>query len=176
MSLFGPTLAEMAWKIGFTAGQASGLPPGIMLGPLRRALFAAGDARADVEQALFFDALRAALGVGVVGIAAVDEDVAFVEQREERVDEVVDGRAGLDHHHDLPRLGEVGHEVFQRVAADELLAFGSAGDELVDLAGRAIVHGDVIAAAFDIERQVFAHHGEADEADIALLSHVAVQI
>ena len=33
MSLFGPTLAAIAWKIGLTSGQAVGLPPGIMLGP-----------------------------------------------------------------------------------------------------------------------------------------------
>ena len=29
------TLAQMAWKMGFTSGQAAGEPPGIMLGPLR---------------------------------------------------------------------------------------------------------------------------------------------
>ncbi len=35
MSLFGPTFAAMAWKIGLTSGQAASLPPGIMLGPFR---------------------------------------------------------------------------------------------------------------------------------------------
>ena len=42
------------------------MPPGIMLGPLQRPFFAAGDARADVQQPLRFDVLRAALGVEVI--------------------------------------------------------------------------------------------------------------
>ena len=31
-----------------------------------------------------------------------------------------------------------------------------------------LIHGDVVAAAFDVESQVFAHHGEADEADVSI--------
>ena len=88
------------------------------------------------------------------------------------LDQVVDRRAGLDHHHDLARLGQVLDQVFERVAADELLALRAAGDELVDLARRAIEDGDAIAAALDVEGQVLAHHGEADQADVALLRHV----
>ena len=39
------------------------MPPGIMLGPKQRPLFAAGHAGADVEQALRLDVRRAPLGV-----------------------------------------------------------------------------------------------------------------
>ena len=47
---------------------------------------------------------------------------------------VVDGRAGLDHHHDLARPLERRDEFLERVAPDELLALAAAVDELVDLA------------------------------------------
>ena len=40
----------------------------------------------------------------------------------QRVDQVVDGWAGFDHHHDLARLREVRDQIFDRVAADEFLA------------------------------------------------------
>ena len=76
MSLFGPTLAAIAWKIGLTSGQALFAAAGHHARALERALFAAGDAGADVEQALRFDVLRAPLGLGEMGVAAVDDHVA----------------------------------------------------------------------------------------------------
>jgi hypothetical protein len=51
----------------------------MMLGPEQRAFLAAADAGADVEQALGLDRLRAAFGVGVVAVAAVDDDVAGLQ-------------------------------------------------------------------------------------------------
>ena len=59
-----------------------GAAAGHHAGAFEGALFAAGNARADVEQALCFDALGPPFGIGVVGIAAVDEDVALFEQRD----------------------------------------------------------------------------------------------
>ena len=67
--------------------------------PLERALFAARHAGADVEQAARLEILGAADAVGEVGVAAVDDDVALVEQRHQLVDQVVDRLAGLDHDH-----------------------------------------------------------------------------
>jgi hypothetical protein len=54
-----------------------------------RAFFAAGNAGADVEQPLAFDILRAAFGVGIVGVAAVDKDVALGEEGEAVIDDIV---------------------------------------------------------------------------------------
>ena len=56
----------MVWKIGFTCGQAVVEPPGMMDGPEQRAFLAAGDAGADVEQALALHVLGAADRVGEV--------------------------------------------------------------------------------------------------------------
>ena len=103
---------------------------------------------------------------GIVRVAAVDEDVARLQQRDELVDELVDRRAGLDHHHDLARPLERGDQLLERVAADELLALAAAVDELVDLGGGAVEDGDGVAAALHVEDEVLAHHGQADQADV----------
>ena len=54
------------------------------------------------------------------------------------------------------------------MAADKVLASRPAVDQIVDLFGGAVIDGNPIATAFDIECQVFAHDGEADQAEIAL--------
>ena len=86
------TLAAMAWKIGLTCGQAAGSPPGMIDGPLQRPFLAAGNARADEEQPLGLEVPGAPGRVGIMRVAAVDEDVARLEQRDQLVDHVVDRR------------------------------------------------------------------------------------
>ena len=75
---------------------------------VQRALLAAGDPGADEVQPALADRLLATDGVGVEGVAAVDDDVAFFHGVGEFVDDGVGGVAGLDHDDDPPRL-------FQRV-------------------------------------------------------------
>ena len=60
------------------------------------ALLTARDARADEEETLGLELVRPADRVGVVRVAAVDDDVALLEVRGQLVDEGVDGLAGLD--------------------------------------------------------------------------------
>lgn len=59
-------------------------------------LLTAGDTRADEEEALGLELVRPADRVGVVRVAAVDDDVALVEVGGELLNEGVDGLAGLD--------------------------------------------------------------------------------
>jgi hypothetical protein len=58
-----------------------------MLGPLSAPFLAAGDARADVQQPLLLDVLRAPFGVGEVRVAAVDDHVARRQQRHQLLDQ-----------------------------------------------------------------------------------------
>ena len=87
-----------------------------------RALLAARDARADEEETLSLELLGAAVRVGEVRVAAVDNDVALLEVRLELGDEVVDGRAGLDEEDDLAGALELLAELLDRVGADDRLA------------------------------------------------------
>ena len=94
--------------MSLTCGQAGGRAAGHDARAAAGAFFAAGDAGADVEQALGLDVFGAADRVLEEGVAAVNDDVAGFEVGEEVVDELVHGLAGFDHEHDAARLLEEG--------------------------------------------------------------------
>ena len=75
----------------------------MMLGPLQGALLAAGDAGADEVQVVLAQRRLAPAGVLEVGVAAVDDDVARLQVRDQLVDHRVGGGAGLDHDDDPAR-------------------------------------------------------------------------
>ena len=80
---------------GVAAGHDGGAVP--------RAVFAAGDAGPDKQDAFFGESLGAAVGVGKERVAAVNDDVARLEHWKDVVDHLVDGVAGFDHEHDAAR-------------------------------------------------------------------------
>ncbi len=132
----------------------------------QRPFLAAGDARADEQQPAVLERPGAPGRVGVMGVAAVDQDVARLEQRGDLLDHLIDGRAGLDHDHDLARPLQRGDQLLDGVAADDLFALGPAGEELVDPSAGAVEHGHGVAVALHVQDEVFAHDGQADQADV----------
>ena len=139
-------------------------------GAVPGALLTARHTDAEIADALRGEIGEAAVGVGVERVAAFEDGIALFEQRQQLLDHVVDRLAGLDHDDDraraLDRLNE-GFEVGfgDDLAAQTLLAGGD--DELVDLAGGAVVHRDRVALLGNVERQIRAHHGKADKADVS---------
>ncbi len=75
--------------------------------------------------------------------------------------------AGFDHEHDAARALEEGDELFQRMSADDLGAFGLVGEEVVNFGDGAVEDGDFEAVVVHVEDEVLSHDGEADEADVA---------
>ena len=73
-------------------------------GPVERAFLAAGDAAPTKFSCLLLQRGLAPAGVGEVRVAAVDDDVAGLEQRHQLVDDRVGRPAGLDHDDDRARL------------------------------------------------------------------------
>lgn len=121
-----PLAAGLAVRLGSDALEdVLDVRPGLLVaagherGAVAGALLAAGDTGADVADVLGGEVLGAAGGVGVVGVAAVDDDVAVLEEGEEGLDEVVDGLAGHDEEHDLAGALELGAEFFNGVGADD---------------------------------------------------------
>ncbi len=104
-------------------GPGLGIAAGHDRGALQRPFLAAGNPGADEEDPLLLQGAGAPGGVGIVGVAAVDQDVAGLEQRREFVDHVVDRRPGLDHDHDLARPLQRADQFLDGVAADDLLSF-----------------------------------------------------
>ena len=118
-------------------------------------------------QSLRFEAPGALLRIFEPGVAAVDEDVAFLEVRRDLLDRLIDRGAGLDHHHDAARPRQRFRKISESLRADELLAAVLA-DELVDSLRLEIPHRDRKAVLLDVEREVHAHDSEADHPELRL--------
>ena len=90
------------------------------------------------------------------------------EQRHELLDELVDRRAGLDHQHHLARRLETADQFFE--------ASGSRSIDL-PLAGPLMNSSTLLVVRLKtatekprlrhVQRQVLAHHGQADQSDVA---------
>eukprot|EP00754_Rhynchopus_humris_P042950 Rhum_TRINITY_DN286_c0_g1::Rhum_TRINITY_DN286_c0_g1_i1::g.658::m.658 len=134
------------------------------------ALLATADAGTDEEQAALGERLRAADRVGEVGVASVDDDVAHLEVRDELVDEVVDGLAGLHHEHDLAGALQAAAHVLRRRGAHDVCDTlrGAVVHELVDLVLRAVPGNHLVAVVGHVQDQVLAHHGHTDEGNVAV--------
>ena len=115
---------------------------------------------------LLSQSLGAAVGIRVMRVAAVDDDVALFEMRRQMRDHLVDRVAGLDHQHHAARLLQHLHQFLDRVRAHHLRAGGFVGDEVIHLRDGAIKNGYAIAVVVHVQNEVLAHYRETDEADI----------
>ena len=102
-----------------------------------------------------------------MGVAAVNQNVAPLEQRQQFVDNVVYSGAGFDHDHDLARRLKRSDKLLNRVTSKNRLPLAPSLHKVVDLRGRAVKDGDLVTAALHVQDQVFAHHGQTDQADVA---------
>ncbi len=125
-------------------------------GAVAGSLLAAGNAGADEAEALSGQVFCSPVGVGEVGVAAIDDDVSALEEGQERLDPVIDGLAGLDEEHHTARLLQLGDELLGGVRADDALALGLVGQEAVDLGDGAVEGADGEAVVGHVENQVLA--------------------
>ena len=138
---------------------------------VQRPLLAAGHAHADEADAGVLQRGEAAVGVGVLRVAAVDQDVARLEVRQKLVDHVVDRLARLHHDDDGARLGDRRDEIRQRLRREEAALAAVLAHELVGAFAMAIVERHAKAFSRRVAGEIGAHHGEAEHADICKIRH-----
>jgi hypothetical protein len=85
--------------------------------------FTTGDTSSDETDTLLGEVSGAAVGIGVVGVTAVDDDVALVAVRQKLLNEVIHSRTGHDQQHHTTGLLELGAELLNGVGADNGLAW-----------------------------------------------------
>ena len=119
----------------------------------------------------FFASLVASRRVGEERIAAVDDDVAFVEMREELVDDLVDRLAGLDHDEDRARLGDARDELGQLFGWEKSAFFAVLGDQRVGALVIAIEDRNAEPLVRRVSREVCAHDGQSHNANVSSISH-----
>ena len=161
---------------GFDVRPGGGGTAGHDAGAVARALLAAGDAGADVKQALGLDVFHPAGGVLEQRIAAVDDEVAGFEVGKEMFDELVDGLASLDHEHHAARLLQAGDHLLDGVGADDVGALGFPGEKVVHLGDGPVEghHGEAVVV--HVQNQILAHHGQPDQCNVSLRFHLLYQL
>jgi len=137
-------------------------------GSLARAFLAAAHAGADVKQTFALAILCAAAGVIEQRVAAVNDDVAGREVRDELLDEFVHRLAGLDEHHHSARQLELGNHLSDGMCAEHFRALGLVREEVIHFFRGAVVGDDGEAVVVHVENEILAHDGQTDESDVAL--------
>ena len=103
------------------------------------------------------------------GVAAINDDVAFIEVRLQGIDGAVGARPGLHHQQDTTWCFEGFYKLLYCVVRNQLLA-RVFGNNFFGLFTGAVENGDGITAAFDVQRKVTPHHSHTDNPDL-LLGH-----
>jgi hypothetical protein len=85
-------------------------------------LLTTGDTTADEADALLIEVAGTAVAVGVVGVTTVNDDIALLQEGEERLDEVIDGLAGHDQEHNATGALQLSAELLDGVGTDDRLA------------------------------------------------------
>ena len=143
---------EAADHVGFAADHHAIAPV--------EAEHAAAGADVDIVDLLRGQFLGAADVVDVVGVAAVDQDVAGFEQRQQVGDRRVDHR-GRHHQPQRPRLGELGDLVLHRGGAGRALF-----RQRVHRGGGAVEDHAFVAALHQAADHVGAHAAQADHSEL----------
>lgn len=123
-SLANPVTAGLAVDLSrglledlFDSGPCSGGTTGHERGAVARTLFTTRDTRADEKQALLLQLLSAADRVGIMGVAAIDDDVTSLQVRGQLGDEIIDGRTSLHKEDDLAGPLELGNKLLDGMGA-----------------------------------------------------------
>jgi hypothetical protein len=137
-------------------------------GTVAGTLLATRDTGTDEADALGVEVLGAAVGVGEVRVATVNDDVALLQTvLEEELNEVVDGLAGHDEKHHAAGSLELGDELLDAVRANNALSLGLVLEELVNLGDSAVEGNDGVAVVGGVEDQVLAHDRKANETEVS---------
>lgn len=137
-------------------------------GTVTGTLLTTGDTGADEADTLGVKVLGAAVGVGEVRVATVNDDVTLLETvLEEELNEVVDGLAGHDEKHHAAGSLELGDELLDAVCANNALSLGLVLEELVNLGDGTVEGNDGVAVVGGVEDQVLAHDRKANETEVS---------
>ena len=131
-----------------------------------RAFFTAGNAGSYKTDAFLAQIPGAPFGIGIIGIAAIDNDVAGIQKRQQLIDKVINRFAGAHHQQDFARMIEHRHQFFQAVGSLNGASFGSGGEKFLCFGRGAVVSGNLKTLVVHIQNQILPHYRQADYAYI----------
>ena len=127
---------------------------------------AAGNADTEEAEALLLHHPRSADRVAIVRVAAVDDEIALVQQRQQVIEDEVHHLAGGHHQEDGTRPREPGDECLQVPIEVDVLdqVAGRLAEAFLHLVGT-VVGGKTEAVVGDVEREVRAHHAQSEDTE-----------
>jgi hypothetical protein len=91
-------------------------------GTVTGTLLTTGDTGSNEADALLGEVASATVAVRVVGVTTVNDDITLLKERQEGLNEVIDGLSGHDEEHDATGTLELGAELLDGVSTDDGLA------------------------------------------------------
>lgn len=143
-------------------------------GTVTRSFFAAADADAHETDAFGFKLSNAAVGVGVMRVSTVDDEVVFVEQRSELADNGVDDRPGGHKQHNVARRFELGEEISE-INADFERHAGAFVEQELPFRRVEVVSNTRNAVLSDIKQKIPAHRAESDHSEVSFHMRILTQ-
>lgn len=125
-------------------------------GAVAGALLTTGNTGADETETLALEVLGAAVGVGEMRVATINNDITLLQEGQKLLNPVVDSFAGLDKEHDTAGALELGDELLIGVGSDNGLALGLVFQEAVDLGDGSVIGADGKAMVSHVENQVLS--------------------
>lgn len=129
-------------------------------------ILAAADADAHETDVLGVKIGNSAVGVVVMRIAAVDDEIVFVEQRSELADDSVNDRPGGHEEHDVARRFEFAEEIFEAVTDGERHS-GTFVEKKLPFRRIEVVSNARNTVLGDIQQKIPAHCAESDHSEVS---------
>ncbi len=144
---------------------------------------------ANESKSLFFQSFRSAVGVGIMRVAAINDDISWFNERQQQIDEIVDWLSSHDEEHDAPWLLEPQTELLHGMCTNDMLVpysdtisiecqvclkpmlpgqrtFGFIFQETVDLGDCPVEDHDGKIMVGNVQNQILTHYGQTNEAEV----------
>ena len=139
--------------------------------PFQSPLFTTGNTGTDKVETFGRQFTVTTDGVLEEGIAAINDDVAFIKVRLQGIDSAIGTSPGLHHQQDTTWCFEGFNKLLYCIVRNQFLAWVF-GNHFFGLFTGAVENGDGITTAFDVQRKVAPHHCHTDNPDLLLRHYI----
>ena len=108
------------------------------------------------------------LGVVVVGVATINQQVTLFKKRGDLIHNRIHSRPGLDHHQDAAGTLQLADEVLEIGGSLNVLALSATVQEFLCFGVGAVVDNTGKSVPLGVEDEVLPHHAETDQTEVRL--------
>ena len=132
---------------------------------MKSPFFAAADTHAYKFHPQFRQLRAAPPGILKIGIAAVNDNIALLQQRSQRIQHGIHRRPRLDHQNDLPGPFQILHQLFQTVRRLQTGIAAKIFHKLIRFGCGSVKNKNRNIFTRQVSRKVSPHNSQTDQAD-----------